>query len=282
MRMVGIFGWTARSGVSTMPATLAYRSACDEYSPRQQSIFYPLLTSALPVTKERFFSSKLRANPHIAGHKPSVLGRNPGDLEVDELPVTHCLWRWTKHSEGNSWLKTSTTRPLPFSAQSTAATVCALRLMNSQAPEAKTISGKYPMSRDTIHSDCLAKRQTHQTGRETLDVYSVDRSARLLKIGNEHPTASTNYTLQQVQDQPFALYTTCFKPATHDSASSRNSETERIIVEQVKSSLPSVSDDRNFATMYTPESTKATSFTMYSSNSHPSQVSSRYDPTRYC
>ena len=35
--------------------------------------------------------------PHIAGHKPSVLGRNPGDFEVDKLLVTHCLWRWTKH-----------------------------------------------------------------------------------------------------------------------------------------------------------------------------------------
>ena len=97
MRMMGIFGWTARSGVSTMPATFAYRSACEEYSPRQESIFCPLFTSALPVTKERFFSSRLRANPHIAGHKASVLGRNPGDLEVDELPVTHCLRRWTKH-----------------------------------------------------------------------------------------------------------------------------------------------------------------------------------------
>ena len=39
MRMMGIFGWTARSGVSTMPATFAYRSASEEYSPRQQSIF---------------------------------------------------------------------------------------------------------------------------------------------------------------------------------------------------------------------------------------------------
>ena len=50
-------------------------------------------------------------------------------------------------------------------------------------------------------------------------------------------------------------------------------QAERIIIEQV-------SDDRNFATMYTPESTKATVFTMDSSNSHPAQVSSRYDPTR--
>ena len=83
--------------MSTMPATFAYRSACEEYSPRQQSIFCPLITSALSVTKERFFSSRLRANRHIAGHKPSVLGRNLGDLDVDELPVTHCLWRWTKH-----------------------------------------------------------------------------------------------------------------------------------------------------------------------------------------
>ena len=32
MRMMGTFGWTARSGVSTMPATFAYRSACEEYS----------------------------------------------------------------------------------------------------------------------------------------------------------------------------------------------------------------------------------------------------------
>ena len=96
IRMMGIFGWTARSGVSTMPATFAYCSACEEYSLRQQSIFCPLLTSALPVAKERSFSSRLRANSHIAGHKPSVLGGNPGDLEVDELPVTHCLWRWTK------------------------------------------------------------------------------------------------------------------------------------------------------------------------------------------
>ena len=80
--------------------------------------------------------------------------------------------------------------------------------MNSQAPEAKTISGKYPVSRDTTHSDCLAKLQTHQTGTETLDVYSVDRSARLLKIGNEYPPASTNYTLQQVQELSFALYST--------------------------------------------------------------------------
>ena len=56
-RMMGIFGWTARSGVSTMPATFAYRSTCEEYSPRQQSIFCPLLTSALPVTKERFFQA---------------------------------------------------------------------------------------------------------------------------------------------------------------------------------------------------------------------------------
>ena len=76
MRMMGTFGWTARSGVSTMPATFAYRSACEEYSPRQPSIFCLLLTSALPVTKERFFSSRFRANPHIAGHLPSVLGRN--------------------------------------------------------------------------------------------------------------------------------------------------------------------------------------------------------------
>ena len=36
-----------------------------------------------------------------------------------------------------------------------------------------------------------------------------------------------------------------------------------------KTSLPPVSDDRNFTTMYTPESTKAKVFTMYSSNSHP-------------
>ena len=91
MRMMGIFGWTARSGVSTMPATFAYRSACEEYSPRQQSIFCPLITSALSVTKERFFSSRLRANRHIARHKPSVLGRNLGDLEVDELPVLEGL-----------------------------------------------------------------------------------------------------------------------------------------------------------------------------------------------
>ena len=33
--------------------------------------------------------------------------------------------------------------------------------MNSQAPEAKTISGKYPVSRDTIHTGCLTKPQTH-------------------------------------------------------------------------------------------------------------------------
>ena len=43
-----------------------------------------------------------------------------------------------------------------------------------------------------------------------------------------------------------------------------------------------VSDDHNFATIDTPESTKATVFTMYSSNSHPAQVSLRYDPIRYC
>ena len=139
-----MFGWTARSGVSTMPATFAYRSASEEYSLRKQSIFCPLLTFALPVTKERFFSTRFRANPDIAGHKPSVLGRNP---RVDELPVTQHL----------RWLKTSTTRPLLFSVQSTAATVGTLRLMNSQAPEAKTILGKYPMFRDTQNSGCLAK-----------------------------------------------------------------------------------------------------------------------------
>ena len=38
MRMMGTFGWTARSGVSTTPATYAYCSACEEYSPHQQSI----------------------------------------------------------------------------------------------------------------------------------------------------------------------------------------------------------------------------------------------------
>ena len=69
-------------------------------------------------------------------------------------------------AEGNSWLTTSNTRhtatgtpqaPLPFSVQSTAATVGTLRLMNSQAPEAKTILGKYPVSRSTSKRDpgCL-------------------------------------------------------------------------------------------------------------------------------
>ena len=24
----------------------------------------------------------------------------PGDVEADELPATHCLWRWTKHIRG--------------------------------------------------------------------------------------------------------------------------------------------------------------------------------------
>ena len=37
--------------------------------------------------------------------------------------------------------------------------------MNSQAPEAKTIPGKYPVSRDTIHSGCLAKPQTRSTNK---------------------------------------------------------------------------------------------------------------------
>ena len=39
------------------------------------------------------------------------------------------------------------------------------RLMNFQAPEANTISGKYLVSRDTIHSGCLAKSQTHSTSK---------------------------------------------------------------------------------------------------------------------
>ena len=45
------------------------------------------------------------------------------------------------------------------------ATIGTLRLMNSQAPEAKTILGKYPVSRDTVHSGCQAKPQTHSTSK---------------------------------------------------------------------------------------------------------------------
>ena len=44
------------------------------------------------------------------------------------------------------------------------------------------------------------------------------------KIGKEYPHASTNCTLQQVQEQSLVLYATRFKPATHDRTASRQSK----------------------------------------------------------
>ena len=79
-------------------------------------------------------SSRLPAKPHIAGHKTSVMGRNPGDLKIDELPVTYCLWRWTKHLRRKLTIEDVKHEATAFLVQSTAATVGWLKLMNSQAP----------------------------------------------------------------------------------------------------------------------------------------------------
>ena len=112
----------------------------------------------------------------------------------------------------------------PFTVQSTAATVGTLRLMNSQAPEAKTSLGKYPVFRTTIHSGYLAKPQTHLTCKRDLDVYCVDRSAGLLKHWKRVSTR-----IHQIYHATSARATLCLvhnilQTCAHDRTASRQSK----------------------------------------------------------
>ena len=205
---MGIFGWTARSGVSTMPATFAYRSACEEYSHANNRFLSVAHLRSTCHERTLLFKQTSAQSTHC-WTSTECTGTQSWRLEVDELPVTHCLWRWTKHLRKKLMVEDVKHEATAVLGPVHSSHSWYVRLMNFQAPEAKTFSVKYPVSWDTIHSGCLAKLQTHETGRETLDVYPVDKSARLLKIGNEYPHASTNYTLQQVQELVHNMLQTC-------------------------------------------------------------------------
>ena len=193
--------------------------------------FCPLFASALPARRKRYETSSFRANPHIAGHMPSVLTQislvakltkayhsNVGDilgitvwiihmtledLEIDELmlaPRRHiACGDGQGFSEGNSWLKAPNTKhtaislaTLLISIHSATATIGTLTLVNSQAPWAKhALFGQHPFSRDTKHIGCPAQPQTRLT-RKARETLDVCFVDRLPRLLKIWKRVSTN------------------------------------------------------------------------------------------